>query len=79
MQIRFILGFEKVIYWFGYSIPNKSSTVIEQNDTMNHNLPLLNDVQLRIYNIVIGAVYDSNVYSNVFFIDGPGGTGKILL
>ena len=53
-----------------------SYRVNEQNHIMNHNLPLLNTDQLRIYNIVIVAVYDSNVYSKVFFIDGPGGTGK---
>ena len=46
---------------------------------MNHNLPLLNTDQLRIYNIVIEAVYDSNVYSKVFFIDEPGGAGKTFL
>ena len=56
-----------------------SYSVNEQNDIMNHNLPLLNTDQLRIYNIVIEAVYDSNVYSKVFFIDGPGGTGKTFL
>ena len=52
-----------------------SYSVDEQNDIMNHNLPLLNTDQLRIYSIVIGAVNDSNV----FFIYGPGGTGKTLL
>ena len=35
-----------------------SYSVNEQNDIMNHNLPLLNTDQLRIYNIVIEAVYD---------------------
>ena len=44
-----------------------SYSVNEQNDIMNHNLPLLNTDQLRIYNIVIEAVYDTNVYSKVFF------------
>ena len=56
-----------------------SYSVNEQNDIMNHNLPLLNTDQLRIYNIVTEAVYDYNVYSKVFFIDGPGGTGKTFL
>ena len=51
-----------------------SYCVNEQNDIMNHNLPLLNTDQLRIYNIVIETVYDSAVSSKVFFIDGPGGT-----
>ena len=44
-----------------------SYSVNEQNDIMNHNLPFLNTDQLRIYNIVIEAVYDTNVYSKVFF------------
>ena len=56
-----------------------SYSVNEQNDIMDHNLPLLNTDQLRINNIVIEAVYDYNVYSKVFFIDGPGGTVKTLL
>ena len=56
-----------------------SYSVNEQNDIMYHNLPLLNTDQLRIYNNVIGALYDSNVYSKVSFIDGPGGTGKTFL
>ena len=49
-------------------------TVLMYNDIMNHNLPLLNTDQPRIYIIVIEDVYDTNVYSNVFFIDGLGGT-----
>ena len=53
--------------------------VNEQNNIMNHNLPLLNTDQLRIYNIITEAVYDSNGYSKMFSTDGPGGTGKTFL
>ena len=46
--------------------------VNEQNDIMNHNLPLLNTDQLRIYNIVTEAVYDTNVYCSLLMgQEGP--------
>ena len=38
-----------------------SYSVNEQNVVMNHNLTPLHTDHLRIYNIVIGAVYDYNV------------------
>ena len=53
--------------------------VSEQNDIVSQNLTLLNADQLSIYNIIIAAVNDTNSYSNAFFIDGPGGTGKTCL
>ena len=56
-----------------------SYSVNEQNDIMINNLPLLNTDQLRINNIVIEAVYDSKLYSKVFFINVPGGTVKTFL
>ena len=42
-------------------------------------LPLLNADQLSIHNIIIAAVNDTNSYSNPFFIDAAGGTGKTFL
>ena len=56
-----------------------SYSINEQNDIMNHNLSLLNIDQLKIYNIIIGAVYDSNIYSKVFLVDSLGWTGKTFL
>ena len=50
--------------------------VNEQNDIVSQNFPLLNADQFSIYNIINATVNDTNSYSNAFFIDGPGWTGK---
>ncbi|KAG2197507.1 hypothetical protein INT47_007116 [Mucor saturninus] len=46
----------------------------------------LNQEQRVIYNEIISAIYNTNIFSstmpnanNFFFVDGPGGTGKTLL
>ena len=53
--------------------------VDQLNGIIDANLPVLNVDQLNIYNIVIGAVYDTSICPKIFFVDGPGGTGKTFL
>ena len=43
------------------------------------NLPMLNADQLIVFNTVMKAIDDFAVYPKVFFVDGPGGTGKTFV
>ena len=51
-------------------------SVSDMLDMVRVNVPLLNADQLIVFNTVMKATDDSAVYPKVFFVDGPGGTGK---
>ena len=51
----------------------------EQLSIVDHDLPSLNSEQLTIFRTIISAVNDLKQCPKVFFIDGPGGTGKTFL
>ena len=48
-----------------------------EKEKADSNCKMLNDDQRRVYNAVMTAVSSGN--GSVFFVDGPGGTGKTFL
>jgi hypothetical protein len=71
---RFVLG--------GLSDGSQHSTLANQQ-LASRNIPLLNPEQSDIFQRVTGAVIDHQLQqqrgNNLFFIDGPAGTGKTFL
>ena len=64
---------------------NPSSILNNENDDVIHSRQLsesmvatLNQAQLHAYNTIMGAIQNPSS-NNVFFIDGPGGSGKTYL
>ena len=51
----------------------------EQLSIVDRDFPSLNTEQHTIFSIIMSAVDDHKQYPKVFFIDGPGGTGKTFL
>ena len=51
----------------------------DESESVQDNVHLLNADQLRIYYAIMKCVEDHEVGAKVFFIDGPGGTGKTFL
>ena len=50
----------------------------EQLKIVDRNISSLNSDQQTIFDAVMTAVNSTDRYSKVFFVDGPGGTGKII-
>jgi hypothetical protein len=50
----------------------------EYAERVREILPTLNQEQLRAYNAIVNSV-ENNLPNKLFFIDGPGGTGKTYL
>ena len=53
--------------------------VHEQLSIVDRDVPSLNTEQHTIFTTIMSAVNDHKQYPKVFFIDGPGGTGKTFL
>ena len=53
--------------------------VDEQLAIVVHDVPSLNSDQLSAFTSIMTAVNDSEQYPKIFFVDGPGGTGKTFL
>ena len=53
--------------------------VDEQLAIVVHDVPSLNSDQLSVFISIMTAVNDSEQYPKIFFVDGPGGTGKTFL
>ena len=53
--------------------------VDEQLPIVVHDVPSLNSDQLSAFTSIMTAVNDSEQYPQIFFVDGPGGTGKTFL
>ena len=51
----------------------------DESESVHDNVHLLNADQLRIHYAIMRCVEDHEVGAKVFFIDGPGGTGKTFL
>ena len=53
--------------------------VSDQLEMVRVNVPMLNTDQLIVFNTVMKAIDDTAVYPKLFFVDGPGGTGKTFV
>ena len=53
--------------------------VDEQLAIVVHDVPSLNSDQLSAFTSIMTAINDSEQYPKIFFVDGPGGTGKTFL
>ena len=51
----------------------------DESESVHDNVHHLNADQLRVFYAIIKCVYDHEVGAKVFFIDGPGCTGKTFL
>ena len=53
--------------------------VDEQLAIVVHDVPSLNSDRLSAFTSIMTAVNDSEQHPKIFFVDGPGGTGKTFL
>ena len=51
----------------------------EQLEIVGRDVPSLNSDQRNVFGAVMAVINDPEPYSKVFFVDGPGGTGKTFL
>lgn len=62
------------------SLPNNDDTIHDNNDDVEAIVQSLNDNQRQIFDHICATVRNSdNIQETMFFIDGPGGTGKTYL